>query len=102
MKAEQSGFVMITDLRRRDNSFAVNEANCAGNLRLPAASVAVPGSSRSSCCSRMANIETAVPFGPQSPSNAASLTKQFTAVAVLMLNERGMLDLNAAIRSVLA
>jgi CubicO group peptidase (beta-lactamase class C family) len=50
----------------------------------------------------MANIETAVPFGPQSPSNAASLTKQFTAVAVLMLNERGMLDLNAAIRSVLA
>jgi CubicO group peptidase (beta-lactamase class C family) len=49
----------------------------------------------------MANIETGVPFSPQTPSNTGSLTKQFTAVAVLMLYEREMLDLNTPIRSVL-
>ena len=49
----------------------------------------------------MANIESGVPFSPQTPSNAGSLTKQFTAVAVLMLYEREMLDLSTPIRSVL-
>jgi D-alanyl-D-alanine carboxypeptidase len=49
----------------------------------------------------MANIETGVPFSPQTPSNAGSLTRQFTALAVLMLYERGMLELNTPIRSLL-
>jgi CubicO group peptidase (beta-lactamase class C family) len=48
-----------------------------------------------------ANIAADIPFSPQTPSNAASLTKQFTAVAVLMLYERGMLGLTTPIRSVL-
>jgi CubicO group peptidase (beta-lactamase class C family) len=39
----------------------------------------------------MANIETGIPFSPDTPSNAASLTKQFTALAVPILYEREML-----------
>ncbi|NIM50560.1 MAG: serine hydrolase, partial [Gemmatimonadales bacterium] len=49
----------------------------------------------------MANIETGVPFSPDTPSDAASLTKQFTAVAVLILYEREMLTLETPILSIL-
>jgi len=49
----------------------------------------------------MANIETGIPFSPNTPSNAASLTKQFTAMAVLMLYEREMLTLETPILSIL-
>ncbi len=49
----------------------------------------------------MANIETDVGFSPGTPSSIASLTKQFTAVAVLILYEREMLTLETPIRSIL-
>jgi CubicO group peptidase (beta-lactamase class C family) len=49
----------------------------------------------------MANIETGIPFCPDTPSAAASLTKQFTAVAVLILYERELLNLETPIRSIL-
>jgi CubicO group peptidase (beta-lactamase class C family) len=49
----------------------------------------------------MANIEAGIPFSADTPSNAASLTKQFTAVAVLILYERGLLDTDTPIRSIL-
>ncbi|NIM47660.1 MAG: serine hydrolase [Gemmatimonadales bacterium] len=49
----------------------------------------------------MANIETGIPFSPDTPSAAASLTKQFTAVAVLILYEREMLTLETPILSIL-
>ena len=49
----------------------------------------------------MANIETGVTFSPTTPSSAASLTKQFTAVAVLVLYEREMLTLETPIPSIL-
>jgi len=49
----------------------------------------------------MANIEASVPFSPDTPSDGASLTKQFTAVAVLMLYERERLTLETPIRSIL-
>jgi CubicO group peptidase (beta-lactamase class C family) len=49
----------------------------------------------------MANIETGISFSPNTPSNAASLTKQFTAMAVLMLYEREMLTLQTPIVSIL-
>jgi CubicO group peptidase (beta-lactamase class C family) len=48
----------------------------------------------------MANIETAIPFSPDTPCNTASLTKQFTAVAILILYERGMITLQTPILSV--
>jgi CubicO group peptidase (beta-lactamase class C family) len=49
----------------------------------------------------MANIETGIPFSPDTPSNTASLTKQFTALAVLILYEREMLTLETPILSIL-
>ena len=49
----------------------------------------------------MANIQTGVPFSPETPSSIASLTKQFTAMAVLMLYEREMLTLETRVRSIL-
>ncbi|KPK65003.1 MAG: hypothetical protein AMS21_05900 [Gemmatimonas sp. SG8_38_2] len=49
----------------------------------------------------MANIETGVPFSPDTPSDIASLTKQFTAVAVLALYEREMLTLEGPILSIM-
>jgi len=49
----------------------------------------------------MANIETGIPFSANTPSNAASLTKQFTALAVLMLYEDEMLTLETPILSIL-
>ncbi|UCC84504.1 MAG: serine hydrolase, partial [Gemmatimonadota bacterium] len=49
----------------------------------------------------MANIETGIPFSPNTPSNAASLTKQFTSLAVLILYEREMLTLETPILSIL-
>jgi CubicO group peptidase (beta-lactamase class C family) len=49
----------------------------------------------------MANIEAGITFSPDTPSYIASLTKQFTAVAVLMLYEREMLTLETPIRSIL-
>ncbi|NIM48484.1 MAG: serine hydrolase [Gemmatimonadales bacterium] len=49
----------------------------------------------------MANIETGVPFSPDTPSDAASLTKQFTATAILMLYEQELFTLETPIRSLL-
>jgi CubicO group peptidase (beta-lactamase class C family) len=49
----------------------------------------------------MANIETGISFSPDTPSNIASLTKQFTAVAVLILYEREMLTLETQVLSIL-
>ncbi len=49
----------------------------------------------------MANIATGVPFSPNTPSYIASLTKQFTAVAVLILYERELLTLETPILSIL-
>ncbi len=49
----------------------------------------------------MANIGTGISFSPETPSSAASLTKQFTAVAVLILYERELLDLETPVLSIL-
>jgi CubicO group peptidase (beta-lactamase class C family) len=49
----------------------------------------------------MANIATGLPFSPDTPIDAASLTKQFTAVAVLTLYEQGLLTLETPIRTIL-
>ena len=49
----------------------------------------------------MANIGTSISFSPETPSSAASLTKQFTAVAVLILYERELLDLETPVLSIL-
>lgn len=50
----------------------------------------------------MANIETGISFSPDTPSAIASLTKQFTAVAVLILYEREMLTLETRLPSILS
>jgi CubicO group peptidase (beta-lactamase class C family) len=49
----------------------------------------------------MANIATGIAFSPDVPSNAASLTKQFTAMAVLILYESELLTLETQIRTIL-
>lgn len=49
----------------------------------------------------MANIATGVPFSTNTPSCIASLTKQFTAVAVLILYERELLSLETEALSIL-
>jgi len=45
----------------------------------------------------MANIADGIPFTSNTPTNLASLTKQFTAVAVLILFEQDSLDLDDTI-----
>jgi CubicO group peptidase (beta-lactamase class C family) len=45
----------------------------------------------------MANISEEYPFTPDTPNNIASLTKQFTATAILILYERDSLDLDSKI-----
>ena len=45
----------------------------------------------------MANIEAELSFDSNTPSNLASLTKQFTATAVLILVEREFLNLDTKI-----
>jgi CubicO group peptidase (beta-lactamase class C family) len=45
----------------------------------------------------MANLEHDVPNTPQTVFRLASLTKQFTAAAILQLQERGLLDVNDTI-----
>jgi len=42
----------------------------------------------------MANWEYDIPNSPETKFRIASLTKQFTAMAILMLEEKGLLDLN--------
>ena len=42
----------------------------------------------------MANWDYEIPNNPQTKFRIASLTKQFTAMAILMLEEKGLLDLN--------
>ena len=48
-----------------------------------------------------ANIETGISFSPDTPSAIASLTKQFTAAAVLILYEREMLTLDTRLLPIL-
>jgi CubicO group peptidase (beta-lactamase class C family) len=49
----------------------------------------------------LANIEWGVPLNPDAVFRIASLTKQFTAVAIMMLAERGRLSLDAPIEACL-
>jgi CubicO group peptidase (beta-lactamase class C family) len=49
----------------------------------------------------LANIEWGVPLNPDAVFRIASLTKQFTAVAVMMLAERGLLCVDAPIETYL-
>jgi CubicO group peptidase (beta-lactamase class C family) len=49
----------------------------------------------------LANIEWGVPLNPDAVFRAASLTKQFTAVAIMMLAERGLVSIEAPIESYL-
>ena len=46
----------------------------------------------------LANVEERVPIGPETDFRLASVTKQFTATSVLMLVDRGKLDLDDSIR----
>ncbi|WP_053076836.1 serine hydrolase [Caenimonas sp. SL110] len=49
----------------------------------------------------MANLEYAVPITPSTPFHAASLSKQFTALAIHMLAQEGKLDLDDPVRKYL-
>ena len=49
----------------------------------------------------LANIEWSVPLDPDAVFRIASLTKQFTATAIMMLAERGLLSIEAPIETYL-
>lgn len=49
----------------------------------------------------LANVEWGIPLTVDTVFAIASLTKQFTAVAIMMLNERGLLSLDAPIEAYL-
>lgn len=49
----------------------------------------------------MANLETGTPIGPSSRFNVASVSKQFTAMAILLLARDGRLSINDDIRKFL-
>lgn len=48
-----------------------------------------------------ASIELGVPIGPDTCFRIASVSKQFTCTAVVLLAERGLLDIDAPVRSLL-
>ncbi|MFH1571017.1 MAG: serine hydrolase [Gemmatimonadota bacterium] len=50
----------------------------------------------------MANVELGVPITPETKFRLASVSKQFTAVAVMQLAERGLIDIDAPINRYLA
>ncbi len=45
----------------------------------------------------MANLEYDIPNSPQTKFRIASITKQFTAMAVMMLQERGKLNVQDSV-----
>ena len=49
----------------------------------------------------LANVEWGVPITPDTVFHIASLTKQFTATAIMMLKERGLLSLEAPLEAYL-
>lgn len=49
----------------------------------------------------MASLELGVPIGAQTCFRIASVSKQFTCAAALLLAERGLLDIDAPVRSLL-
>ena len=49
----------------------------------------------------MANLELNVPLTPASSMDAASISKQFTAMSIMLLAERGRLSLDDDVRKYL-
>lgn len=49
----------------------------------------------------LASLELGVPIGPETRFRVASVSKQFTCAAVLLLAARGLLDIEAPVRTVL-
>ncbi len=47
----------------------------------------------------LASLEHGLPLGPETAFDAASMAKQFTALAVALLEERGLLDLDDEVRA---
>lgn len=81
---------------------AILEAEIAPNE--PGAAVAVLGDGAFLHCKGygLANVEWGIPIAPDTVFHIASLTKQFTAVAILMLKERGLVSLDAPIETCLS
>lgn len=52
-------------------------------------------------CFGLANVENRIPITPQTNFRLASLTKQFTATAILLLQERGLLSYETAVEDFL-
>ncbi len=50
------------------------------------------------CCAGLASLELGVPIGPETAFRVASVTKQFTCAAVLMLEDEGRLRLEDDVR----
>jgi CubicO group peptidase (beta-lactamase class C family) len=63
-----------------------------------AALISVDGDTEYSYCTGMANIELEVPIKLEHKFRIGSITKQFTAIAIMILEERGKLDLNDSIQ----
>jgi D-alanyl-D-alanine carboxypeptidase len=70
------------------------------NRRIPGAALAVlrNGEVLKSAAYGVANLETGSLVTPQSVFDLASLTKPFTATAIMMLVEEGKIDLNESVR----
>lgn len=52
-------------------------------------------------CYGLANVEWGIPLTPDTVFHIASLTKQFTATAIMMLRERGLVSLDAPLETYL-
>ena len=63
-----------------------------------AALISVDGNIEYSYCTGMANIELEVPIKLEHKFRIGSITKQFTAIAIMILEEQGKLNLNDSLQ----
>ena len=63
-----------------------------------AALVSVKGNTEYTYCTGMANVELEVPVKLEHKFRIGSITKQFTAIGIMILEERGKLDVNDSIQ----
>ena len=82
---------IFTEFERRDNTYPLGRPGCA-------LAIVQDGEIAYSNGYGMADLEHDVPITPQSVFYAGSVSKQFVATSILLLQEQGKLDIDDDVR----